>query len=163
MAATILAENFHAAPIGIGLASYCALDAIVETWPTASRVELVVGPIERGVAVATEVGAGPVVVIQFAGSRTFCSFMENDACFFVGKWIQWCRHKTAPGVEILQSYTEPVFPPSHSSSGSNRLRDSPGITARLAYPRPVPDDRLLVREKSPFGRGYSFQATAGNP
>lgn len=91
--ATIFAQNFDAAPVGIDLASHSTLEAIVEAGPAASGIKFIVRSIELGIASSTEIGADAIIVVQLTTSRSLGSFVDDDPSFFVGKRIQWCGHR----------------------------------------------------------------------
>ena len=98
VAATIVTENFYPPPVRIRFASHRAIDGVVETGPTASRAELIIGPIKGGVAAATEIGAWAIMMTKLTGSWPLSPFVNDDTRFFIGQRIQWRGHKTDPRV-----------------------------------------------------------------
>ena len=81
--AAILADDFRAAAIGVGVAGDGVGQFVVEARPAAAAVELVLRPIERSVATTTDIGALGCPVVVLAGEGAFGPFVDDHVGFFV--------------------------------------------------------------------------------
>ena len=78
VAAAVSALNLDAVAIRVGQTLHGTGDLVIEGWPPAVSVELVLGAVELGVAAAANVGAGFVEVIVLAGEGRFGAFGLDD-------------------------------------------------------------------------------------
>tara|TARA_R110002049_G_scaffold285698_4_gene467103 strand:+ start:277911 stop:278243 length:333 start_codon:yes stop_codon:yes gene_type:complete len=92
MTATVLAQNFDAAAIGIRFVSHRPFDFVVKAGPTTTRFELIFGSIERRIALPTQIGTGPIVIVQFSRTRPLGALTKDDVFLFFAQWIVWIRH-----------------------------------------------------------------------
>lgn len=82
MASTVVANNLgpHHSQARVGLLPHSIGECVPESWPSAARVELVVGFVERCRAPGAAVNACiRVVLVELAGPRRFSALLAEDA------------------------------------------------------------------------------------
>jgi hypothetical protein len=84
MAATMTADYLNATPVRIPMALHGAREFVVKAGPTATRLELGLGRIERVVAAPANKSAGRIQRFVLAAERHFRSFIDNYS-LFVGR------------------------------------------------------------------------------
>jgi hypothetical protein len=87
--AAIVAQNLGAATISIGFAAHRSGHFIIEARPTAARIKLVTGLVQRGVAAAAHVGSGCFVVPILARKWVLGPFVDDYVFFLCTQWIVW--------------------------------------------------------------------------
>jgi len=74
--------DLGAVPIRIQQLFDSPRDGVVETGPAAACVKFIVGLVEKGTTLATDVGSIFKEIIIFSTKRTFGAFMQDDMFFF---------------------------------------------------------------------------------
>ena len=87
MSATVLAQNFNSATIGVGFAMDSAFDFVIETRPAATGMELVLRFVQRRIAATADVRAIGVVVGQFTRAGKFGPLVNDYVFFFLTEGI----------------------------------------------------------------------------
>ena len=84
MAAAVGTDDLDTPAVGVQDACYGSFYLVIKAGPAAERVELVIGPIQGGVALFAGVEAGSVMHVVLASERTLCAFVDKDTFFFGG-------------------------------------------------------------------------------
>ena len=109
VAAAVLAGDFDAGPIGVGFSMDRAFDFIVESWPAAPAVELVVGFVKRSVATLAKVGSFDEMVGVLSGKGVFGPFVEQHPAFFRGQFVVFrFFHLLTFGVSVQPGVGDPA-------------------------------------------------------
>jgi hypothetical protein len=90
--AAVRAEDFNPNAVCIDFPPNSPFNLIVETWPTAMRVKLVLGFIQWCFAAATDINAGFKEVVVLPRERHLRTFINDDSLFFwrqrmIGFWL----------------------------------------------------------------------------
>ena len=93
--AAIPTENFDSVAIGIRLAANGTRNLVVKTRPTALAVELVVGVIQRSIALAADIGSRLLVVGVFANKGSFRSLLQDDILLLGRQFVVLLRRALA--------------------------------------------------------------------
>ncbi len=87
MAAAIAANDLRPKAIRILMTRHSPGDLVVETWPAAMAVELVIGTIQRRVAMAADESPNIFQVRVFTAERTFRTLVEDYVLFGLGQFV----------------------------------------------------------------------------
>ncbi len=85
MGAAMGTQNLGSTPVRIGYPVHGSRDFIIKTWPSATRVELVVGPVQGRIASFASIRALQAMLFKLARERPFGPLMDNNALFFFRK------------------------------------------------------------------------------
>ena len=87
MAAAIAANDLRPKAIHILMMRHSPGDLVVKTWPAAMAVELVIGTIQRRVAMAADESPHIFQVRVFTAERPFRTFVEDYVLFGLGQFV----------------------------------------------------------------------------
>ena len=82
------AEDFGSHPVSVGLADDRLGNLVVKTRPSTVTLELVVGAVQRRMALAADEGARVLQVGVFPRERRFGALAKNHVLFVGGQFIQ---------------------------------------------------------------------------
>src|SRR5690606_3949192 len=87
VAATVVAEDFRPAAIGIALPAHSPRDFVVKTGPAAAGVKFVLRFIQRGFTTAADVYPCGLVIVVFTGKGPFRALVFNNVFLFFSKLV----------------------------------------------------------------------------
>ena len=87
MAAAVGAFHLDPHAVGVGKMLHGTLNLFVEGWPAAMGVEFINRPVDLGVALAADIGAGFVEIVVFTGEGPFRPLGLDHAPFFGSEGI----------------------------------------------------------------------------
>ena len=83
VATTVRAHDLGAASVSVWNVFHGAGNFVIETWPSAMRIEFVFRVVKRCITLAAHIGTTGFIVGIFTGKRAFRAFVQDHPGFFV--------------------------------------------------------------------------------
>lgn len=85
--AAVIASNFGAQAVGIQSPGDRTGNFVIETGPATAGIEFVFGAVKFGTTLPTDICAGALFVVIFAGKRSLRALIYNHAFFLGSEWV----------------------------------------------------------------------------